>query len=253
MKVFIGWDSREDIAYKVAKYSIQKNTRSLVDIHPLKHKKLRKDGVFHRPWGIDPFTGNPYDMMDLKPFSTEFSHTRFLVPFLCGYKGWALFMDCDMVFTGDIKDLFAKCDDKYAIMCVRHNHRPSETEKMDGVAQTRYARKNWSSFMLINCAHPANRILTPEAVNTKPGGWLHGFEWLVDGMIGHLGFEYNWIENCSPAMDIKQLKVIHYTLGGPWFEECQDVMHADVWTQYYEMYQRDYTDYANVPSLNLGG
>lgn len=253
LKVFVGWDSREDVAYKVCKYSILRNTSVDVDVHPLKHKHLRKQGCFYRPWYIDPSTGNPIDAMDLRPFSTEFSHTRFLVPFLCQYKGWALFMDCDMIFQGDIKDLFAKCDNKYAVMCVRHNHRPAEKEKMDGVQQTRYARKNWSSFMLINCAHPSNRLLTSELVNTKPGGWLHGFEWLNDGQIGHLGFEYNWIENCSPGMDVKDIKVIHYTLGGPWFDECQDVMFADIWSEWYERYQKDYMDYSAVPSVVEGG
>lgn len=253
MRVFIGWDAREDVAYQVARYSILRNTRSQVEVKPLKHKKLRKDGAFYRPWGIDPHTGNPFDLMDMRPFSTEFSHSRFLVPYLCDYKGWALFMDCDMVFQGDIKDLFAKCDDKYAVMCVKHNHRPEEQIKMDDVEQTKYPRKNWSSFMLINCGHHTNRALTKETVNTQSGTWLHGFEWLQDCHIGHLGFEYNWIENVSPGMDVKNIQVIHYTLGGPWFENYQDVMHAEVWKDYYERYQRDYHDYSNVPSVALGG
>lgn len=251
MKIYIGYDAREEVAYKVAKYSIEVNTRFKPEILPLYHKELRKSGVFYRPWLTDPMTGNLIDVMDLRPFSTDFSHSRFLVPFLSNYEGWALFMDCDMIVQCDINELFEMRDNRYAAMVVKHNHKPPETVKMDGVSQQKYHRKNWSSFVLWNCAHPANRILTTENVNTRPGSWLHGFEWLADHQIQHIGYEWNWIEGSSPGLGQRDIKVIHYTNGGPWFPDYQDVMFADVWTDYYERWQRNFSAISSVPCASM--
>lgn len=232
MRIYIGYDQREKIAYDVLKKSIEYGTHNKVSIIPLCHKQLRRQGWFSRPWATNAYDGNMTDLVDGKPFSTEFSHTRFLVPALMQYKGWALFMDCDMVFNSNIKELFALCDERYAVMCVQHNHKPLDGQKMDGVPQTSYHRKNWSSFMLFNCGHPANRKLTPEIVSTKSGSWLHSLSWLEDVHIGVIPKSYNWIQNISPATIIP--KVIHYTDGGPWFDSYKDVVHADVWWKYYQ-------------------
>lgn len=232
LTIFLGWDSREKAAYDVCKKSIEHNTHSKIKIVPLVHKELRRQGWFTRPWLTNAYDGNWTDMVDGRPFSTEFSHTRFLVPALMKYQGWALFMDSDMVWDSNIKDLFALCDDKYAVMCVKHNHKPAEGSKMDGVPQSQYYRKNWSSFVLWNCSHPANRFLTPEIISTRPGGELHRFSWLQDHQIGALPPEYNWIQGLSPATAIP--KVIHYTEGGPWFTDYIDVKHADIWWKYYQ-------------------
>lgn len=230
--VYIGYDDRESIAYAVCEYSIKKRTNLLVDTHALKHRDLRKQGLFRRPWLTESDTGIRIDLIDNKPFSTEFSHTRFLVPQLNGFKGWALFMDCDMIFQSDIKELFELCDDRYAVMVVKHNHRPKELNKMDDQPQAQYTKKNWSSFVLWNCGHYSNRTLTAPAVNMMTGNELHNFSWLKEYEIGHLGFEYNWIEGYSPA-DVKP-KVIHYTAGGPWFSNCMDVLYADKWLDDYK-------------------
>lgn len=230
-RIYIGFDSREKLAYDTCAYSILHNTSSKPKIIPLVHKELRRQGYFCRPWGIEAYTGNMYDQVDNRPFSTEFSHTRFLVPHLANYKGWALFMDCDMVWDADIKKLFAFCDDKYACMVVKHNHKPSDDIKMDGVSQAKYFRKNWSSFVLWNCSHPANKVLTPEYVSTKAGGELHAFSHLQDHQIGNLPQDYNWIDGVSDST-IKP-HVIHYTDGGPWFHNYKDVKHANVWWKYY--------------------
>lgn len=232
LEVYIGWDSREKIAYDVCKKSIEHGTHNKISITPLVHKELRKQGWFTRPWLINANNGNFTDLVDGRPFSTEFSHTRFLVPALMHYKGWALFMDCDMVFDCDIKELFAMCDDKYAVMCVKHNHKPEKSTKMDGCQQSQYYRKNWSSFMLINCGHELNKVLTPEYVTSRTGAELHSFSHLPDMYIGDLPKDYNWIQGVSPA-NIKP-KVIHYTEGGPWFESHRDVDHADIWWKYYQ-------------------
>lgn len=251
-KIYIGFDSREKTAYDVCRYSIEHNSPNGIEIIPLVHKELRRQGWFTRPWLTNAYDGNWTDLVDGRPFSTEFSHTRFLVPALMKYKGWALFMDCDMVVDADIRELFKLCDDKYAVMCVKHNHKPIEEIKMDGVPQTKYPRKNWSSFFLINCAHPANRKLTPEYVSTASGTDLHGFSWLQDFQIGTLPPEYNWIEGITNA-SVKPA-VMHYTLGGPWFQGYRDVVHADLWWKYYERWKAntDYEPLEETINVNYG-
>jgi lipopolysaccharide biosynthesis glycosyltransferase len=253
MKVFIGWDSREKIAYEVLKHSIVRNTFSNVKIIPLYHKELRRQGFFTRPWLIESMSGNYQDLLDNRNFSTEFSHSRFLIPELMKFDGWALFMDCDMLFKCDIKEIFAHCDDRYAIQCVKHRQKVTKQEKMDGSVQQSYYRKNWSSFMLINCGHKLNKQLTKDVVNTASGSWLHGFTWLPDEYIGALPEYYNWIEGSSPTTE--KPRVIHYTLGGPWFDGYKDVMYADEWWKEYEHFhemlpepnaQLTEVDYRNV-------
>lgn len=232
LRIYLGWDGREKVAYEVCKHSIEKHTHSDVEIIPLYHKELRRQGFFARPWETEALTGNMRDLIDGRPFSTEFSHTRFLVPELMKYKGWALFMDCDMIVRCDIKEVFSHIDDKYAAMCVKHRQKVTSSEKMDGSVQQSYHRKNWSSFLLFNCGHHANRKITKDVVNTATGGWLHALSWLQDHEIGDLPDYYNWIAGTSRA-DTKP-RIIHYTEGGPWFSSCQDVMFGDLWWTYYK-------------------
>lgn len=250
LKIYIGYDSREAVATEVAAHSIKKRTNASLDITYLKHRDLRTQGQFARPWLIEGHTGEFIDLIDGRKFSTEFSHTRFLVPSLMDYKGWALFMDGDMIFLSDIEKLFALCDDKYAIMVVKHNHIPHETVKMDGREQLRYRRKNWSSFILWNCGHPSNAILTADKVNFMKGTNLHGFSWLDDSLIGGLPFTYNFISGVSPSIGHgKMANVIHYTNGGPWFEECKDVPYAGTWIEEYEDFQTNGHHISEVPSM----
>lgn len=233
--VWIGHDAREAVASDVCAHSIRRRTNLPVNIKFLKHRELRKQGLFARPWLTEGDTGNWKDLIDNKPFSTEFSHTRFLVPALMQYKGWALFMDSDMLFWSDIKKLFALLDDRYAVMCVKHNHVPLPNErKMDGREQLRYHRKNWTSFMAFHCGHPSNARLTPEWVNFAKGSDLHSLCWLKDHEIGDLPYSYNYISGVSPKLPneagiMGAIDVIHYTEGGPWFEECQDVPFGQQW------------------------
>lgn len=254
LNIFIGFDGREAVASDVFKHSIQSRTRSKTNIQYLKHRELRASGLFRRPWTIDADTGNYRDAIDSKPFSTEFSHTRFLVPALNNYQGWALFADSDMICLSDIKDLFALRDDKYAVMCVKHQHHPHQNAmKMDGRAQLQYYRKNWSSFILWNCGHTANKRLTAEKVNFMLGSDLHAFTWLDDDMIGTIPFRYNYISGISPAMPMDGKKpqipyVIHFTDGGPWFDNCKDVPYADIWMREYEAWHRD-ADHGTVTSM----
>lgn len=251
-EIYIGWDSREAIAADVCSHSILKRTQSNIKITYLKHRELRKQGLFCRPWLVDGPTGGWTDLLDNRPFSTEFSHTRFLVPELMNRTGWALFMDSDMIFLSDIKKLFEHCDDKYAVMCVKHQHKPMPNAmKMDGRQQLGYFRKNWSSFFLINCNHPANEALTMEKVNFMKGSDMHSFSWLKDHEIGSLPTTYNYISGVSPKIQHgKMPDVIHYTEGGPWFEECQDVAYAGTWLAEYEDFQaHGHGGISNVPTL----
>lgn len=241
--VMIGWDSREKVAYEVLKHSIEMHTTAPLKIVPLYHKELRRQGFFQRPWLTGAMDGNSTDLIDQRPFSTEFSHTRFLVPALMQYKGWALFMDCDMLFRCDIKEIFDLADERYAVMCVKHRQDVKKQTKMDGSQQTSYYRKNWSSFVLWNCGHPANEQLTKELVNTATGGYLHGFSWLKDHEIGSLPEEYNWIAGCSKS-DLHP-KVIHYTEGGPWFSNHKDALYSEEWWKYYKSFHQDLPDPAD--------
>jgi lipopolysaccharide biosynthesis glycosyltransferase len=148
------------------------------------------------------------------------------VPRLAG-GGWALFLDADMLIRANLAELFDCVDERYAVMCVKHQHNPAQQVKMDNQPQVAYRRKNWSSFMLFNCDHPSNRRLTVELVNTAPGRDLHGFCWLEDHEIGELDLSWNWLvgysdENIDP-------RVVHFTVGGPWLPAFRHVAYADEW------------------------
>jgi hypothetical protein len=214
-RVFIGWDSREDIAYQVCRHSIMARASIPVEVLPVKQQELRDQGLYTRE--ADPLA------------STEFTYTRFFVPCLAGYEGWALFCDCDFLWLADIKDLVALTEDRYAVMCVHHDHRPRESWKMDHRTQTIYPRKNWSSMVLYNCGHPANAALTPELANTETGAFLHRFAWLDDALIGAVPETWNWLEGwCEPPAH-GHPNVVHFTRGGPWFDEWQEVEFGDLW------------------------
>lgn len=236
---YIGFDEREASAYRVCVQSIVRRSTDCVVPHALIKSDLLKSGVYHRKEepGYDP--GVRIDAFDHRPFSTDFTFTRFLVPAL-HKEGWALFCDPDILFLEDVAEVFAMADDKYAVMCVKHDHVPTEKHKMDGVPQTLYPRKNWSSFVLWNCSHPAHDILKAGAANVWSGRDLHGFRWLKDEEIGALPEEWNWLEGWS-SPDILP-KAVHYTRGGPWFTQWKGVRHADLWdweNSLHQLQQRD--------------
>lgn len=218
VKLFIGWDSREPIAADVCEFSIEKNSTVPVDIEMLKQDDLRERLLYTRP----PDT----------QASTEFTFTRFLVPRLMDYQGWAIFCDCDFLWLGDVKDLIAQADDQYAVMLVRHDYRPQNTVKMDGRRQEYYPRKNWSSMVLFNCGHPKNKWLTPYHINRATGQELHRFSWLKDNEIGSLSPEWNWLVGWYHQPWDGVPRALHYTEGGPWFDNYRTCDYADIWLQY---------------------
>jgi hypothetical protein len=227
LNVFIGYDSREPEAYEVARASILKHTTVPVHIQKLEQPALRRAGLYRRE--ETKINGQKFDVIDGKPFSTEFSFTRFLVPALCQWQGWAVFMDCDQLFMADISILERELDPAYAVMCCQQNYLPKTEIKMDGQKQEKYFRKNWSSFMVFNCAHPANLGLTPDVVNVEPGSWLHGMKWLQDIDIGNINHGWNWIDGTTPGKPLN----VHYTLGGPWFEHMRysNAPYFEEWRQ----------------------
>ena len=210
IKVFIGYDSRDAAAYSVLAHSIHARASVPVAVVPVMLSELK--GVLTRE-------RHPLQ-------STDFSFSRFLTPFLSDYQGWSIFMDCDMLVLDDIEKLYALRDERYAVMVVKHDHVPKETRKFLDQPQTAYQKKNWSSVMLFNNAQC--RALTPDYVNTASGLELHQFKWLAnDELIGEIPARWNHLVGYNaPNRDVS---LVHYTLGGPYFQEYRDCEYADEW------------------------
>jgi hypothetical protein len=210
IRVFVGYDPREAVAYNVLAHSIRVRASRPVSIAPLALSQL--GGVMTRE-------RHPLQ-------STDFSFSRFLTPYLCDYSGWSIFMDCDMLVLDDIAKLHALRDERYAVMVVKHQHKPREDTKFLDQPQSPYEKKNWSSVMLFN--NVRCRALTPEYVNRATGLDLHQFKWLGDdALIGELPHRWNHLVGYdAPAPD---MALVHYTLGGPYFDEYRNCEYAREW------------------------
>jgi lipopolysaccharide biosynthesis glycosyltransferase len=190
--------------------------------------QLRQVGMYWREHTTRD--GQLWDVISDAPMATEFANSRFLVPHLAK-GGWAVFLDADMLARADLAHLFNLGDKRYAVQVVKHEYAPTAQTKMDGQLQTVYPRKNWSSLMLFNCDHPANRRLTIEMVNTLPGRDLHAFCWLDKSEIGALPPEWNWLAgHSSPEIDPA---LVHYTTGGPWLPAYADAPYSNEWRTEY--------------------
>lgn len=234
--IFIGFDTREGLAFAVAVHSMQRRMPpdKQIPIYGIVLDHVRGKGLYTRP--TQRRLGKLYDVISEHPMSTEFAVSRFLVPALVrdynfGFakRGWALFTDCDVLARCDVNRLFdlAEQSSDYAVMCVKHRHTPTSTTKMDDQVQALYARKNWSSVMLFNCDHPANDALTLECVNTLPGRDLHRFCWLKDEQIGELPQNWNYLvgytETAVPPC------LVHFTEGMPTVRGYENCEYADEW------------------------
>ena len=210
IRVFIGLDCREVVAANVLAHSIQARASAPVAITLISLAQLR--GIFERE-------RHPLQ-------STDFSFSRFLVPYLSGYDGWSLFLDCDMLALSDLVELFEEREERRAVMVVKHNHVPRETSKFLGEPQSRYEKKNWSSVMLFNNARC--RALTPEYVASAPGLALHQFEWLAsDALIGALPERWNHLVGYDPPR--RDAAIVHYTIGGPYFDAYRGCEYSAEW------------------------
>ena len=200
--IFIGYDPREAIAYHVCTNSIIRRSSRPIALNPLALNALKGYDEKHTDG------------------SNHFIYSRFLVPHLMNYKGWAIFIDGDMIVRDDINELWEMRDDTKAVMVVKHDYQTKMAEKYLGAKNENYPRKNWSSVILWNCGHPANVGVTPEFVQSATGAQVHRFTWLTDNLIGELPKEWNWLDveyDWNP-----HAKLVHYTLGTPCFHEFSD-------------------------------
>jgi lipopolysaccharide biosynthesis glycosyltransferase len=212
IRVFVGYDPREAVAFNVLSHSIGVRASEPVEIAPLMLSQLKS--VLWRE-------RHPLQ-------STDFSFSRFAVPFLSEYKGWSLFCDCDMLMLDDIAKLWALRDDRYAVQVVKHDHVPTESVKFLDKPQRPYEKKNWSSVILFNNAKCT--ALTLDYVNTATGLELHQFKWLGDdGLIGELPHRWNHLVDYDPTVPADQVSLLHYTEGGPYFEAYKTCSYADLW------------------------
>ena len=222
-KIYIGFDSRETIASEVCEFSLKKNCKIFLEINHLRSEDLRKKKIYKRK--------------EDKRGSTEFTFTRFLVPLLNNYKGWALYCDSDFLWLDDVTNLFSLRDDKYAVMCVQHKYNPKNTKKKLSSVQEIYPRKNWSSLILWNCAHRSNKIVDSEMVNTQTGKFLHGFGWLNNDEIGKISLEWNWLIGWHDEQMDGKPKALHFTEGGPWLGSPYDKgKYSTFWIDYLKKY-----------------
>jgi hypothetical protein len=214
INVFIGYDSKEKIAHHILSESILRHSTKPVAITPIYLPNIKDDFVRERN----------------NLSSTEFSFSRFIIPQLMNYQGWALFMDCDMLMMADIAELWRLRDDKYAVQVCKHDYTPKDETKFLGQVQTKYIKKNWSSFMLMNCKKCTT--LTPDYVNKASGLELHQFKWLEnEELIGSLPLEWNWLVGEYPYK--KEVKNVHYTDGGPYFNDYNTCDYSSEWFDIY--------------------
>ena len=214
IKIFIGYDPLESVAWHTMAASIYRQSSRPVAIVPLNLDNLK--GIFNRP--RDPKQSN------------EFSFSRFLVPYLCNYEGKGIYFDCDQMLRTDIAEILTVMEEQpgKAVYVVKHTYEPRNDVKYLNTVQYKYPRKNWSSVVLWNCEHLKNKIITPSFLNTAEGLVLHRFNWLEDDDIGELDIRWNWLvgEYEDPPKDVKN---VHWTVGGPYFPEYANVDFSDEW------------------------
>jgi len=216
LPIYIGYDPRESVAFYTLAHSILRRSSVPISIAPLVQSQLK--GIYRRSRG-------PTE-------STEFSLTRFLVPYLSGFAGWSIFMDCDMLCRVDISALLAEMQrqaDKAVLVC-KHDYVPKTERKFLDQVQTKYARKNWSSLMIFN--NERCRALSVDYVNSASGLELHRFAWIDERAIGELPLEWNWLVGeyaYNPGA-----KIVHFTIGGPYFDAYRDCDYAGEWLAEYE-------------------
>ena len=215
IKIVVGFDPRESVAYHTFCQSIIEKSSVQISFTPLALNTLNSYQEQHSDQ------------------SNDFIYSRFLTPYLNGYKGWAIFADGDMICNVDIKDLWDLRDENKAVLVVKHDYQTKALNKYLGNKNENYPRKNWSSLILWNCGHPKHKILTPDFVASQTGKYLHRFSWLEDSEIGSLPKEWNWLAIEYPVNH--DAKLIHYTLGTPCFKEYKETDMADVW---YDVYHR---------------
>ena len=217
LKIFIGYDPKEAVAFHVLCHSLLERSSKPISVTPINLKNLK--GLYSRQ----------HDQRQ----SNEFSFSRFLVPYLCDHEGYGVYMDCDMLALGDISAILEDIDENHAVSVVKHDYESKVKVKYLGNKQYSYPRKNWSSFIVWNCAHQSNKSVNPKFIADADAATLHRFLWLKDEEIGELSTKWNWLvgEYDNPTNDIN---VLHWTLGGPYFEEYSNTEFSDEWRKEFE-------------------
>jgi hypothetical protein len=209
IRVFIGYDPAETVAYHVLCNSILRHSTQPVSFTPINKRNI------------------PEFTRGIEDGSTEFSFSRFLTPYLAGYNGLAIFMDCDMLVRCDLSELIDQIDITNAVTVVKHDYTPTEGTKFLGNTQHVYPKKNWSSMMVFNCGNYRCRSLSTEIVNKESGAFLHQFKWVGDGSIGELSTDWNHL--VGEYEPNPNAKIVHFTLGTPCFQDYQDQEFAGEW------------------------
>lgn len=206
----MGWDNRESAGCHAFIQSLVETTTGHISIAPL-FADMQRDGT------------------------NTFAYSRFLIPYLCDFQGFAIWVDgADMLMIGDIAELWEYRQRWHSVQVVKHDYRTKHARKYVGTEMESenkdYPRKNWSSVMLWDCGHYAHRCLTPEYVADHDGAFLHRFGWLADEHIGALPIEWNWLldEYGSNA----SAKLLHFTAGIPSIPTYRSSPHAQLWQLY---------------------
>lgn len=215
--LYAGFDPREEVGFHTFTSSVIHNASEPVAIVPLHMAGLR-----------NTYSGGERDG------TNAFIYTRFLIPCLQGYRGWAIFVDgCDMVCRGDIAELWALREDRYAVQVAQHYYRTKHARKYVGTTMEAgnedYPRKNWSSVMLINCGHPAWHEMGPGEVAGMTGAELHRFSWIPPQCVGSIPFVWNWL--ADEYGENPQAKLLHWTAGIPAWPAYRDAPMADAWRE----------------------
>lgn len=209
INIVVGFDQRESVAYHTFTQSIIEKATLPISFTPLAINNLKGYKETHADK------------------SNDFVYSRFLTPYLFGFKGWAIYADGDMICQADIKELWDLRDESKALLVVKHDYQTKANQKYLGNINENYPRKNWSSLIIWNCAHPKHRVLTPDFIANQTGKFLHRFSWLNDAEIGELPPEWNWL--AIEYSENKEAKLIHYTLGTPCFKDYQKTGMSDIW------------------------
>jgi lipopolysaccharide biosynthesis glycosyltransferase len=218
IRLTIGYDEREAVAYHTFCQSVLEKSSMSVSFVPLNLSSIKTYIESHNDG------------------SNAFIYSRFLTPYIFSFDGWAIFADGDMICRADIADLWANRDESKAVLCAKHEYKTKANGKYLGNKNQDYPRKNWSSLVLWNCGHPANKILTPEFISSQTGAFLHRFQWLEDSLIGELSKDWNWLT--TEYEDNYNAKLLHYTLGTPCFKDYWSTDMSDEWHDTYARTQQ---------------
>ncbi len=222
LNIYIGYDSRHQNLAELNKKCLEHACRYGAgggDVHDLMNK-WKPEIKFLDISKIPEYT------RDYANQSTEFTYSRFLIPYLENYEGFSIFLDDDILFTKSIWPMFYFLDLDDAVACIKYDFDKYAETKFDGEKNVSYPKKLWSSLMIFNNGHEDCKKLTPEIVNTESGKYLHQFEWT--DKISEIPDHYVFTEGHDTRETNWRPSAIHYTRGGPWIEGMDTTQIAEL-------------------------